>query len=136
MSESGDPIRGPRDREKALSCALLRHLGATQVEAANANGLDPRTVGRWESCTWWADVQREAADRWLAGLAAKARRGLDRAVGEDGHLALRVLERLEPALAPAKVRVGIDFDPEKLTDGELARIATGEPPEHVLRSTR
>jgi len=137
MSESGDPVTAPRDREKALSAALLRHLGATQVEAANATGVDPRTLGRWEACSWWPAVAREAADRWLAGLAAKARKGLEGAVETDGRLALSVLERLEPALAPAKVRATIEtVNYSELTNEQLARIAAGENPAHVLGSGR
>ena len=65
MSERNDPIAHPRDPEKATSAAYLRHLGATQVEAASATGIDPRTLGRWEACAWWPDVQREAAERWM-----------------------------------------------------------------------
>ena len=65
MSESSDLISAPRDRETALSVAFLRTLGSTQVEAAKATGVDPRTVGRWETCSWWPGVVEEAGSRWL-----------------------------------------------------------------------
>ena len=100
-SESDDPVRSPRHRDRALGVAHMRQLGCSQSEAAKAMGVTTRTVGRWEVCSWWPDVQREAAERWLEGLAARARRGLEGAVLEDGRLALQVLERIEPALAPA-----------------------------------
>ncbi len=51
-SESSDPIGAPRDREKYLSAAYLSLLGHTQAEAAMAAGVDARTLGSWESCSW------------------------------------------------------------------------------------
>ena len=134
MSHSGGAIRRPHDREKALSCAYLRHVGHTQEAAAKATGVDRRTVQRWESSDFWPDIKREASDRWLSGLAAQCRRGLEAAVADDGRLALAVLERLEPALAPARQRVGLsaDLNMNRLTDEQLERIAAGEHPAHVL----
>ncbi len=133
-SESDDPVRAPRHRDLALGVAHLRQLGCSQSEAAKATGVTTRTVGRWEECSWWPDVQREAAERWLEGLTARARRGLDGAVVEDGRLALRVLERLDPALAPLRMRVavGYDIDVRQLTDDELDRVAEGEDLVRIL----
>ena len=142
MSEHSDPIGAPRDREKALSAAYLRLLGSTQAEAAMTTGVDPRTLGRWESCSWWPEVQREAADRWLAGAIGKARRALLRALDKpDGALALKILERVVPELAPAQQRIELGVDIRKLnfeamTDEQLARIAAGEHPYAVLAATR
>lgn len=136
MSESANPVSAPRNRETALSVAYLRLLGSTQTEAASATGVDARTVGRWESSSWWAGVKREAADRWLAGLASKARRGLEREVEKDGSLALKVLERLEPALAPNAVHIAIDVDYAELSTAELSAIAAGANPRTVLARTR
>ncbi len=113
MLEANDPVRAPRNREVAVSVAYLRLQGATQAEAAGATNVDPRTVVRWESCSWWPEVQREASARWLEGLAAAARRGLGAAVSENGALALRVLERLEPALAPPRKGPGEALEPRK-----------------------
>ena len=91
MSENTDPVGCPRDRDKALSVAYLRTLGASQEEAAKATGVDARTVGRWESCSWWPEVLTEAAERWLAGAIGKARKALLDALDEpDGLLALKV----------------------------------------------
>ena len=138
MSESRDPIAAPPDREIALSAAYLRLLGSTQAEAANAAGVDARTLGRWESCSWWDGVASEAADRWLHGAVAKARRSLLAALEEpDGSLALRVLERVVPELAPPNQRVELrgslaNLDMDKLSDSVLQRIADGEHPLAVL----
>lgn len=106
MSQSNDVVAEPRDREKALSVAYLRYLGATQTEAAEAAGVDRSTVQRWESCSWWAEIQVEAQSRWLAGLAGKARVGLERGVLTDPAISLRVLERLMPELAPGAIEFG------------------------------
>ena len=127
-SQRDDPIKAPRNREAAMSVAYLRLLGASLSEAAKATNVSARTVGRWESCSWWPDVQREAAERWLEGLTARARRGLEGAVLEDGRLALQVLERIEPALAPPRRRAAVhyDIDLNLLADDELDRVAAGE----------
>ena len=141
MSDYRDAIGAPRDREKALSAAYLRLLGHTQTEAAIATGVDPRTIGRWEQSSWWCDIQRKAADQWLAGAVGKARRALLRALDEpDGTLALKVLERVVPQLAPLE-RVAsqgaiakLDF--AAMTDEQLSRIKAGEHPYVVLAQTR
>ncbi len=140
MSEPNDPVAAPRDREVALSAAYLRLLGHTQQEAANAAGLDPRTIGRWEASSWWPDIVREAGDRWLAGAIGKARRALLEALGQpDGPLALKVLERTVPELAPVSQRVELsgalmDVDLNLLSDHAISRIADGEHPVKVLIS--
>ena len=141
MSQSTDPVRGPRDRETALSVAYLRTLGSTQEEAALAAGVDRRTVQRWEGSSWWPEVRREAADRWLSGVVGRARHALLRALAEpDGNLALKVLERTVPQLAPTE-RVAnqgaiarLDFG--AMTDEQLSRISKGEHPYVVLAQTR
>ena len=140
LSDSTDTIGAPRNREVALSCAYLRLLGSSQVEAAKATGIDPRTLGRWESCSWWPDVQAEAGERWLHGCTAKARRALLNALDEaDGVLALKYLERVIPELAPATQEVGVKgmlakLDFSRLPLPLLKRIAAGEHPLQVLAS--
>ena len=141
MSQSIDPVGGPRHRETALSVAYLRTLGSTQEEAALAAGVDRRTVQRWEGSSWWPEVRREAADRWLSGVVGRARHALLRALAEpDGNLALKVLERTIPQLAPLE-RVAnqsaiskLDF--ASMTDEQLSRISKGEHPYVVLAQTR
>lgn len=141
MSQSTDRVKGPRDRERALSVAYMRTLGSTQEEAALAAGVDRRTVQRWEGSSWWSEVRREAADRWLSGVVGRARHALLRALSEpDGNLALKVLERTVPELAPTE-RVGYGRGLQKLnfaamTDEQLSRIRGGEHPYAVLAQTR
>ena len=133
LPDSGDPVQAPRDPDKAVSAALLRLLGASQADAAGAAGVGERTLRQWETCSWWPEILAEASRRWLDGLAAKARKGLEGAVQVDGRLALNVLERLEPALAPPKVRAAIEhFNMEDLSDAQLSRIAAGEDPARVI----
>ena len=83
-----------------MSVAYLRMTTATQEEAAKAAGVSARTVRMWEASDWWRECCDEAGARWLAGLKAEARRGLFRGVGEDGNLALKVLERIDVGLEP------------------------------------
>ena len=141
MSQSADPVRGPRDREAALSVAYLRTLGSTQEEAALAAGVDRRTVQRWEGSSWWPEVLYEASNRWLSGVVGRARHALLRALAEpDGHLALKVLERTVPQLAPtervANTGAIAKLDFASMTDEQLSRIKGGENPYVVLAQTR
>lgn len=101
VADEGDPVEAPRDEEKALSAAYLRLIGHTQEAAAKAVGIGERTLRRYEECSWWPELRRQAADRWLTNLAAQARNTLMEAIKDgDADKALKVLERTEPALAP------------------------------------
>lgn len=91
--------KGPQDKDAALSAAYLRLTGSTQSEVAQAVGVDRTTIIRWEKGDTWPDLLAEASRRWLAGLEAKARMVLLN--GMDPTLALKVLERRLPDLAPA-----------------------------------
>ena len=91
----------PKDRDKALSAAYLRILGHTQTEAESGAGCAERTVRQWESCSWWPEILAEAESRWLSGLMSKARGTLLRDM--DANLALKILERRIPELAPGRV---------------------------------
>ena len=93
--------------EKMVSVAYLRLLGSTQEEAATAAGVGERSVWRWENeRADWPAVVEEARTRWLSGLAGVARETLLKAVRDanNGKLALDVIERLDPALLPARMR--------------------------------
>jgi len=141
MSQSTDPVQGPRDRETALSVAYLRTLGSTQEEAALAAGVDRRTVQRWEGSSWWPGVMQAACDRWLKGVVGLARHALMRALDEpDGRLALQILERVIPQLAPtervANTGAIAKLDFASMTDEQLSRIKGGENPYVVLAQTR
>ena len=127
--------------QAALSVAYLRTLGSTQEEAALAAGVDRRTVQRWEGSSWWPEVLYEASNRWLSGVVGRARHALLRALAEpDGHLALKVLERTVPQLAPtervANTGAIAKLDFASMTDEQLSRIKGGENPYVVLAQTR
>lgn len=101
-----DEVDGPADRDKAVSAAYLRSLGGTQEVAARGAGVGMRTLRRWESCSWWPEIQREALERWHGDLSAAARRQLLKAIkAGDGKLALDVLERTDPRLSKKEVPV-------------------------------
>lgn len=142
MSQSDDSSAGPRNRETALSAAYLRTLGSSQEEAANAAGVHRRTLQRWESSSWWPSVQREAEDKWLRGTVGQARKALLQALqAPDGALALRILERTVPALAPPSQRVELSgalarLDFSRMTDEQLSEIAGGRHPYEVLAPKR
>ena len=106
MQHNGDVVCKPHNRDKALSVAYLRLLGASQEEAATAAGLHHSTAQRWESCSWWPEIVAEASKRWLSGLVSKARRVLED--GLDPSLALKVLERTLPELAPATQNMNLN----------------------------
>ena len=118
-----DPVARPRDRDKALSAAYLRILGHTQTEAASGAGCAERTLRQWESCSWWPEILAEAESRWLSGLMSKARGTLLRNM--DANLALKILERRIPELAPVKQHVehggSIETGVAKLSDEELVK---------------
>jgi len=99
MPKEEPEVRGPQDPEKALSVAYLRLTGSTQTESAEAVGVHRDTVWRWEQAEWWPEIVADASRRWLAGLEAKARTVLHN--GMDPAIALKILERRLPELAPA-----------------------------------
>jgi hypothetical protein len=106
-----DPVGKPHDYDKALSVAYLRLIDKTQEEAAELAGVSPRTVHSWEHSSWWPECEAEAGRRWLRGLEAKARSKLQSDM--DASLALKILERRLPELAPPALKAEHQF-PEEL----------------------
>jgi hypothetical protein len=106
--------------EKCILAAYLRMMGATQRDAARAVGRSLRTIATWESHKdQWALALDEARKRWLIDLTHASRAALLGTIKEgNGMLALQVLERLDPELAPPKQRVDVE-----LSDG-LANLLT------------
>lgn len=102
---SGDSqaVQAPSDRDKAVSVAYFRALGATQEAAAEAAGVSERTVRAWEASPWWPDAHREAVERWRTDLSAASRKSLLDAVKSDGDLALKALERLDPRMSTKEI---------------------------------
>jgi hypothetical protein len=92
--------------EKCVLAAYLRLLGGSQPQAAAAVGRSVRAVRYWEADkTLWARATAAAKDRWLGEITSLARRQLLKAMTTaDGELSLKLLERLDEALAPAAQR--------------------------------
>jgi hypothetical protein len=105
MPEKPGPKGGPQDREKAISVAYLRLTGSSQEDAGSAVGVHRDTVGRWEGSDWWPEIITIASRRWLSGLEAKARQVLLK--GMDAGIALKVLERRLPDLAPPTTNLNL-----------------------------
>lgn len=109
---SGSPAR-PRHWEKRVAAAYLRMMGLTQEGAACAVGRSRRSVAEWEADKpLWTLAREEARQRWLGELTDAARVTLLTTLhaGTQGYLALQVLERLDPALAPAKQQLDVSVE--------------------------
>jgi len=106
MPKKNGPTPGPQDRDKAISVAYLRLTGALQTEAAESVGISADTISRWEHSPWWPEILAEASKRWLSGLEARARLVLQ--TGMDASLALKILERRLPELAPATQNMNLN----------------------------
>ena len=93
--------------EKCVLAAYYRLLGSSQKVASTAVGRNERTIRNWEANTvLWARATDTAKQRWLGAVTSLARRQLLKAMGDaDGDLALKLLERLDDALAPAAHRL-------------------------------
>lgn len=125
-AESADPVTKPQDREKCLSVAYLRILGASQIDAAKVVGVGERSVRNWEACSWWPAIKAEATDRWLDGLRSKTFVALERLVEDLEPTTVRfVAERIEDRFLPPKQRVeatganGGPIEYRDLSDEEL-----------------
>ena len=108
MAENRDPVRAPRNRDKALRAAYFRLIGYSLRDAASSANIGTRTLERYESCSWWQDLLAEADRKYLSELTAKSRQSLLKGVEKDSSLALRVVERLIPELAPPAQRMNVD----------------------------
>lgn len=96
----------PRQWEKWVLYAYLRMMGATQRDAASAVGRKKRTVQEWQEDTvLYALAREEARTRWLSEATDAARKTLLTAIkGGHAEMALRLLERVDPDLAPPTQR--------------------------------
>ena len=106
MSGSDAAVKRPKDWDKWVSAAYLRILGATQIEAAKGVGRSERTLQRWEEDREaWQAARREAEDRWLVEVRDASRRSVLKAAGRNAEMGLKILERLDPALAPPRQKL-------------------------------
>lgn len=133
------PVGRPRAKNwtKIVTVAAHRILGASREAAATACGVSLPAIKRWEASPWWGLAQQEAREQYMDSLAGKARKGLIDHVLKDGRLALSVLERLEPALAPPTQHVELKalllkIDVGKLPDWAIDCLADGESPVSVV----
>lgn len=93
--------------DKRVSAAYLRMQGHTQEQAAKAVGVTARTVRQWESeRTEWQSARNEARDRWFNDVEDSARKAVKRSIDMgNSDLGFKVLERIDPRLAPPVTRV-------------------------------
>lgn len=105
------PVPRPRYWEKRVLAAYLRMLGATQAVAGKAVARNARRIREWEADATWAQAREEARQRWLGELTDAARVTLLTTLKDvsQGFLALQVLERIDPDLAPAKQQVDVNL---------------------------
>jgi hypothetical protein len=107
FSPAPAPDALPKQWEKWVLYAYLRMLGATQKDAASAVGRKKRTCQVWEEHrALYAQARDEARQRWLGDVVDTARATLLKSLRDGaGELALKVLERIDPALAPPAQRL-------------------------------
>jgi hypothetical protein len=107
-------VEKPQDWDKVLSAAFFRLQGMSQEAVANAVGCVRQTIVVWEASDFWVTALTEATDRWLDGLRGKAMAGVEAGVLKDGRLALDVLGRVMPELAPNAIKLehsgGVSID--------------------------
>ena len=116
LSVSGTTQKRPRHWDNLVSVAYFRMCGLTQKEAARAVGVSERTIRNYEAHPSFCEAKNEARNRWFVSLGLRARAALFSALGEKGKgdLGLKVLERLDPRLAPPNQRYehsGLDGSP-------------------------
>lgn len=110
MSKRASGSKGETDPhrhwDKVVSAAYLRMIGHTQEEAAIAVGRNERTIRAWESDKeMWARAREEARGRWLHEVEDASRRSVLKAAGRNAELGLKILERIDPALAPPRQKL-------------------------------
>jgi len=116
----GTPI--PPFYEKAVLAAYYRLLGGTQKQAGAAVGRTERTVRTWEAdVSLWSKAREAARQRWLGEVISLARRRLlQTMLAAAADLALKLLERIDPELAPATQRHKVHHEVGQGLSGLLA----------------
>lgn len=121
------------DPEKAYWAASLRCVGKSIRNTADAVGVSPGTIRRWEKSDWWPAVRTEAVRTEHGELRALALGAAKKALEEGDTVTARwVLERMEPEVfGPPKLQAeltgkgGKDLIPESKPLGmtEAAEVA-------------
>ena len=106
MAHPTETVKRPGDWDKAIAAAYLRLIGWTQKESAEGAGVGERTLKRWEKSDWWPEASEEASGRWLKHLVEDSRISVLSGVKKDPALALKIIERTDPRLAPPALQVG------------------------------
>lgn len=112
---------------KRVLAAWLRIMGATWEQAGASVGRHGDTVRKWsEDRESWALARRQAHDLFIDDLHdASARAVLQTLLAGNADIGLKVLERLEPQLAPpsaaeggpgANVNVGVLMVPAPVSE--------------------
>jgi hypothetical protein len=94
----------PKHWARVVLYAYLRMMGHTQKHAAHAVQRSERRAQEWEENRGlYAQAREEARQRWLSEATDAARQTLLASIRDGaGDLALKLLERIDPDLAPAK----------------------------------
>ncbi len=112
-AEKKDPVKRPRNWDKAVSVAYLRMLGASQEVSSKEAGCAQRSVVDWERCSWWKDAQAEARDRWMQGGDSLAMRAIYKGLAnpdDSAQMSRWWADRRIPELAPPRVRGELDIN--------------------------
>jgi hypothetical protein len=99
-----EPAPRPKHWDNMVRAAMMRVLGATQKEAAEAAGRSERTVRDWEGSPLWREALVEVEGLWLQDLKFAAMGTVLRNAAVNPMLGWDVLQRLVPALAPPRLR--------------------------------
>src|SRR5436853_604320 len=115
-----------RHWEKVVLSAYYRLLGSSQTAAGAAVGRSQRTIRVWENeAALWTRATEEARRRWLGEISSLARRQLLKGLMDaDADLALKVIERLDPDLAPPSQRLRHEGHVSLSTSAEWQELRT------------
>ena len=127
---AGQEERAPRPKhwDNMVRAAMMRVLGATQKEAAEAAGRSERTIRDWEASPLWREALVEVEGLWLVDLKHAAMGTVLRNVALNPMLGWDILQRLVPALAPQAKRMeltGKNGGPIQ-TEGRFAEVPDAE----------
>ena len=106
-----DPVRTPQKMDVVVAACVLRMHGLTQAEAADKVGMSERSLRKYESCSWWPQVQEYAYDEELDATRIAARAAFHRLLkADDGPTVRFALERLIAEFAPPATRANVMSD--------------------------
>jgi len=108
-------VQKPQDWDKALAAAFFWQIAGELKATAKAVGISESTMQRWVRSPWWGRACAESRPDWFSHLTAESRRTVVKAIQEgDSDLALRILERTDPQLAPPAQRLEVRASVQQL----------------------